>query len=85
MFEKERERCHAGIKKCDALLDSDRCEKVFEKKNSEVDPRKLVMIWKARNFDSLFLQIFYANAKLGFINRLVKMQEAEDESCVVRH
>lgn len=90
MFEKERERCYAGIKKCDSLLNIHANPFYLEqgmkgKSCSEVLPERLVDIWsiteEARKFYSL--PIFYANAKLGFINRLVKMQEAENESSLV--
>lgn len=83
MFEREKERCLAGIKKCDEFLKS---KTLMASKNyvaSEIPPEKVVSIVKGFIYQGYgskadnSLIIFYANAKQGFILRLVAMQEAE--------
>lgn len=99
MFEKERERCYVGIRKCDEFLKNwdvrgfKRDALKIDSYANEIPPEEVVAEFKhlkSAGFDGggqpnsdWNVVIFYANAKLGFISRLVKMQEAEDESSLV--
>lgn len=99
MFETEKKRCYDGIKKCDSFLKSwdMRGNRIGEVKvcscADEVMPEEVVITFKKLNsqlFDGggnespdYHLVIFYANAKQGFIKRLVDMQEREENAVFV--
>ncbi len=93
MFEVERKKALEGIKKCDNFL-KDWNIKGFKthyenhKQANEIPPQEVAATFKRFNREiyrgggepdaDFNLVIFYANAKYGFILRLVKMQECEN-------
>jgi len=99
MFETEKKRCYDGIKKCDSFLKGWDIwgNRVGEAKiyspADEAIPEKVTISFKELNrqlFDGggnespdYHLVIFYANAKQGFIKRLVDMQEREENAFFV--
>lgn len=88
----EQQLCLAGIAKCDAFLQNWDMRGFEVKKDSirfcestdEVPPQKVVETFRGlnrelRNEDpDICLVIFFANAKCGFIMRLVEIQEREN-------
>lgn len=95
MNEEEKEKCYAGIRKCDEFLKNHcyggncnygNCDKAPPDEVAEFYKRFLKQnqdTAKAMGIGCINLIIFYANAKYGFIMRLVVMQEAENESSLV--
>lgn len=94
MFETERKQALAGIEKCDEFLKNwdIRGNKKGDIKvcsyANEVTPEAVAKAFKhfnsqlvdggADEYPDFSLVIFYANAKHGFILRLVKIQEKEN-------
>ena len=79
MFEAERERCYAGIRQCDKFLKK---RVAFEESSGTHRRADKVLPEEAINyFEGLFGVkgvFFHLKAKVGFIRRLVDIQEAEN-------
>lgn len=77
MFEAEREKCYAGIKKCDEFLKD--YGVMFHGKAATVDkvpPKPALCDFKNRYKEGAV--IFHLKVKDVFIRRLAEMQEAEN-------
>ena len=77
MFEAERERCYAGIRKCDAFLQVHvlfwGCKKITADK---VFPENALAYFSGKHGSGAV--IFHLKAKMHFIRLLVDFQEAEN-------
>ncbi len=74
MFEAERERCYAGIRKCDAFLQN---EIVRGTRASEMMPEQVIKLFEEYG-EQRRVAIFHLKAKMHFIRLLVDFQEAEN-------
>ena len=78
MFDIEREKCYAGIKKCDSFL------KRYPFFNENHEDITVARVQPTEILDNLTrtegheIMIFHLKAKIGFIRRLVIMQEIEN-------
>lgn len=79
MFEAERERCYAGIRKCDAFLKD---HVAFAESYSTCKTADMVLPEQALNYfngrSGARTVIFHLKAKMHFIRLLVDFQEAEN-------
>lgn len=79
MFEIEREKCYAGIKRCDAFLKN--CYVYAsvggsgERGDTVVPENAILRLPKTREFKVIG---FFLQAKNNFIQQLAEMQEAEN-------
>ena len=89
MFEAEKEKCLYYIKKCNCVLDKYGFD--YDTKNhcvinySEVSPYKVIRNLRQRlknGEDSISLLVFYMNAKISYLQKLVILGEAEN-ACVM--
>ena len=74
MFEAERERCYAGIRKCDEFLQN---EIVRGTRASEMMPEQVIKLFE-RYGEQRRAVNFHLKAKMHFIRLLVDFQEAEN-------
>ena len=78
MFDIERENCYAGIKKCDSFL---KRYPFFNENHEDITVARVQPTEILNNLTTTKgheVMIFHLKAKIGFIRRLVKMQEIEN-------
>lgn len=78
MFDIEREKCYAGIKKCDLFL---KRYPYFNENHENITVARVQpteILNSSTQTEGYEAMIFHLKAKIGFIRRLVKMQEIEN-------